>query len=153
MSPPLPGVPPVQRKLSYLHTTSTGVDQTCLVSGGAVAKGFVILPVFKSRHRMITTWAVSLTDFANGPINYPKHLRMDRSIEKEQNEKEKRTAIRSQRAIQLWQYKCACTLNFPVLPHHIAANHVLIKTSSIQKRSPSTSQVLCNCPFAQSMAD
>ena len=36
---------PFQRKLSYLHTPPTGVDQTCLVSGGAVAKGFVILPV------------------------------------------------------------------------------------------------------------
>ena len=73
---------PVQR-LSYLHIPSTGFDQTCLVSGGAVAKGFVILPVFKSRHRTISTWAVSLTDLANGPMNYPKYLRMDSSIERQ----------------------------------------------------------------------
>ena len=74
---------PVQQTLSYLHIPSTSLDQTCLISGGAVAKGFVILPVFKSCHRTISTWAVSLTDLANGSINYPKHLRMDSNIEKQ----------------------------------------------------------------------
>ena len=114
------------------HLIPTGVDQDCLAPSSAVAKGFVRLPVCKSRSQMITTWVVSLTDFATvRSIDQTIHACTE-SFTKE----DLKTAARSQRGIRLSRCKCACTLSFSASAHHILANHFLVKAGLIQKARP-----------------